>query len=259
MAEEQNPYLSPQTPQRRGSIEPVPLEKPHEPLINNMLGSVVGFCIGVLGNLVAGWLQQEWLNPFTRPLLAVIALLTVAGLGASIWLSRRPLLVPKLPGIKNQRLARSLVLVLIAMPITVAFSSMILASFAGARDCSEVKVKYLELYLGEPKYPLEDKVFELEPVEILNKGNLSGRVVFSNPAVANHCACEWWGETDRIARQRLTETKEARDSSFSIPLQNGVKEITLTLTVGKQVPPSEFRPAKSFNFNIKVQPKTRLQ
>jgi len=228
-----------------------------EPLPNSVLGAVVGFAIGVLGNLVAGWIQQEWLNPFTRPLLAVIVLLTTAGLSASIWLSRRPLLFPKLPGIKDQLLARGLALVLIAMPIAVALSFVLLTTFAEARDCSEVKVKHLELYLGTPQpYPV-DKVIEIEPVEIFNRGNLSGRVVFSNPGVANHCACEWWGETDRRARQKLTEPKEARDCSFSIPLQDGVKEITLTLSVGKQITPSEFKPAKSFDFNIKVQPKTK--
>jgi len=58
-----------------------------------ILGSVLGFLVGVLGNLVAGWIQQDLLgNAFTLPWIAVVLLLTTAGLGAGAWLQRPQIL-----------------------------------------------------------------------------------------------------------------------------------------------------------------------
>ena len=109
---------------------------------------------------MAAWIQQEWLNPFTLPLLYVILALTIVGLSASIWLSRIPSPFPKFLRIKDRFLSRGLALAIIATPITVAFSLVILKTIAGAGDCSEAKVEHVELYLGTPQpYPV-DKTIE---------------------------------------------------------------------------------------------------
>jgi hypothetical protein len=70
------------------------------PLLPAVLGSVSGFLVGVLGNLVAGWIQQDLLgNAFTLPWIVVILLLTAAGLGAGVWMQHSQLLGTKLKAV----------------------------------------------------------------------------------------------------------------------------------------------------------------
>jgi hypothetical protein len=257
MSNEPDPYSSANMSQH-GPAKLVPPDRRQE-YLHHLMASLVGFSIGVLGNLVAGRIQEEWLNPFTRPLLFVIALLTLAGFGADILLKRLSQIGRPIPGIKNQYLARGLVLMIIAFVLATTLSWMLLVIFPWARDCSEVKPKHLELYLGTPRAYSVDNVIQLDPVDIFNRGNLTGRLIFTNPAVAAHCDCEWWGETNQSARQKLTGPKDAKDCGFSIPLDDGVKEITLRLAIGEQVASGKFEPAKYYDISIKVRPKTKLQ
>jgi MFS family permease len=54
------------------------------------LGAVGGFVMGILGNLVAAWIQQDWLkNQFNTIGLIFIIGLTLIGLVLSVWWSVR--------------------------------------------------------------------------------------------------------------------------------------------------------------------------
>lgn len=254
MGEEPNPHPAAQSSDGTISAGSAAPSNPLRPLLNSVLGVLVSFFVAILANLLAHLIQEEWLNPFALPTVVVVVLLTVAGLVISVWLSRgRPLTAPKVLLIRDRRLARGLTWVAIAT-IAVTVSAVLVVTFAEVRGCRELRLAYLELYLATPQsYPGNQEI-RLEPFEVFSRGNLSGRVVFANQTLADHCECEWWGETDQRARQKLAKT-EARTCGFSIALQEGSKEIKLTLNVSEQV--AEFKPVKSFDFTIKVQPKAK--
>lgn len=214
------------------------------------LGIIAGFVAGVLGNLLADLIRQEWFsNPFTPPQAVVILLMTGVGLGASVLLSRRPLPLPKFsqlwPG--HQLLTNVLAIVLLTVPAAALLSTALRGS------CSGVEVSALEFRLtGERlKYPGSD--ITLRYLDLYNRQNLAGRAVFSDLPDGEQCACEWWGRTDKLVYQQLSAPSEAKDCIFSVPFQDGVAEINLTLHVGKQDGTSGFKSLKSFDFNIKVQ------
>jgi hypothetical protein len=56
-----------------------------------LISGLIGFLVGVLGNLIAAWIQQDLLaNAFTLPRIALIVFLAAVGLGAGVWIQRHP-------------------------------------------------------------------------------------------------------------------------------------------------------------------------
>lgn len=55
-----------------------------------LMGGIIGFVLGVLGNLVAAWLQEVVLaNSFTPGRIGAIGVVTVVGLLGAAWWDRR--------------------------------------------------------------------------------------------------------------------------------------------------------------------------
>lgn len=57
-------------------------------LIAGLSGAAGGFIMGILGNLVAAWIQQDWLNNQFKSLGVILIVgLTLVGLVLSVWWS----------------------------------------------------------------------------------------------------------------------------------------------------------------------------
>lgn len=55
-------------------------------VVTGLLGAGGGFIMGILGNLIAAWIQQDWLNNQFKPWgIIFIVGLTLAGLSLSVW------------------------------------------------------------------------------------------------------------------------------------------------------------------------------
>lgn len=104
-----------------------PLKLPGKPPSNQLdrpvpyflafASAVVGFAVGVLGNLVAAWIQEDILHgTFTPTGIAATVVLTVIGLVMGVWLQRRTMPVQ----IKRTLYRVLAVLALVAIALTVA-------------------------------------------------------------------------------------------------------------------------------------------
>lgn len=227
----------------------------HSKEVSPGVGVAAGFVAGVLGNLLAGLIRQELFgNPLTPPQMIVLLLMTLAGLGASVWVARRPFSLPRfLKFWPRRRLFMNVLAFVLLAALVAALLSMWLRLLIRTHDCDEVGVAALELELpaGRQKFP--DREITLRQLDLYNRQNLAGRAVLSNLADREQCACDWWVKTNLLPRQQLPPPSEAKDCIFSIPFQDGVTEINLTLNVGRRVGASGFEKVKYFRFKIKVQ------
>ena len=201
-------------------------------------GLFVGFLIGVLGNLLASGIQQVWFNPFSLPQLSVILLLAIAGLGFASWLKHRPQSLPQFPWLNNQLLARSLPLVLIAIPLTVLLSVLLRETLVKPHNCNEVQIKYVELDLPSPKVIKPNQSITLHPYELSGVIKISGRAVFTDPNVS--CPCEWLGKRDNDLIRKLEKLPNCGVTIESV--NSKLDRVELTLKVGN--------PVQTFYFTI---------
>lgn len=220
------------------------------------LGMVAGFVAGLLGSLLADLIRQGGFgNPFTLPRVLVVIFMTLTGFGAGIWAALRPSSLPGLsrfrPG--HPRLALVLAFILLAVPAAALLSTALDKALIRIRGCGKVEVEALELELPAGRQKFFEREITLRRLDLYNRQNLAGRVVLLNLADGEGCACEWWVKTDLLPRQQLSPPNEAKDCIFSIPLQEGVTEINLTLNVGRRAGASGFERDKYFRFKINVQ------
>lgn len=219
------------------------------------LGVAAGFIAGALGNLLDRLIRQEWFsNSLSPPQVIVLILMTLVGLGASVWVARRPFSLPRfLKFWSRRRLFMSVLTFVLLAALVAALLSTGLRFLIGPHDCGEVGVTALELGLPGGRQKFSGREITLRPLDLYNRQSLDGRAVLSNLADREQCACEWWVKTNALPRQQLSPPNEAKDCIFSIPFQDGVTEINLTLNVGKRVGASGFEKVKYFRFKIKVQ------
>lgn len=220
------------------------------------LGMAAGFIVGVLGNMLADLNRQAWFsNPFAPPQAIVVILMTLAGLCAGAWAARRSLPLPRLtqfwPG--RPRLTLVLAFMLLAIPAAALLSAALDEGLIRVRGCSEVEVTGLELELPAGRQQFFEREINLQRRALFNRQNLAGRALLPDLADGEECVCEWWVRTNLLPRQQLPPRSEAKDCIFSIPFQDGVTEINLTLNVGRRSGASGFEKAKYFRFKINVQ------
>jgi hypothetical protein len=226
-------------------------------LMEPAIGVIVGLVSGILGNLLADLIRQGWFsNPFTSPQVVVPVLMTLAGLYTGIRVARRPLSLPKLSRFwpEHRRLGNVVAFLLLATPVAAGLSMGLREVLIRIRGCGEVEVEALELDLPAGRQKFFEREITLRRLDLYNRQNLAGRVVLSKLPDRGQCLCEWWVKTDLLPRQQLSTPNEAKDCIFSIPFQDGVTEINLTLNVGRRVGASGFEKDKYFRFKIKVQP-----
>jgi hypothetical protein len=180
--------------------------------------------------------------------------MTFAGFCTGIWASRRPFSLPRFLQFRPGRslFMHGLVLVLLAA-LVAALLSIGLHLLIRNHDCSEVGVAALELELPAGRRIFSDREITLQRLDLYNRQNLAGRAVLSNLAAREQCACEWWVRTNLLPRQQLSPPNAAKGCIFSIPFQDGVTEINLTLNVGRRAGASGFEKVKYFRFKINVQ------
>jgi hypothetical protein len=221
------------------------------------LGLVVGFVTGVLGNLLADLIRQGGLgNPFTPRQVIVTILMTLVGLCAGRWAARRPLSLLKLsqsqPG--RQLLANVSAFVLLATLVAALLSTGLREWFIRTRGCSEVEVSALELELNGGRQKFSGRDITIQHLDLYGRQNLAGSALLSNLSGEEGCVCVWSAGVNELTPQQLSSSSVAKDCIFSIlPLQSDVREIDLTLNVGRRAGPSGFETVKSFDFKIKVQ------
>jgi hypothetical protein len=239
---------------KRGGWERL-LKALHSKDVTPGMGLAAGLAAGVSGNLLADLVWQGRLGNQPAPSqLIVIILLTLAGLGASVWVARRPFSLPRFlkfwPGRRLfvNVLAFVLLAALVAAPLSAGLRLLM-----RNQDCSGVGVAALELELQDGRQKFFSREVILQPLDLYNRQNLAGRAVLSNLADREQCACEWWVKTNLLPRQQLSPPNEAKDCIFSIPFQDGVTEINLTLNVGRRADASGFEKVKYFRFKIRVQ------
>ena len=69
---------------------PVQAQPPQAACIFSLIGGSVSFILGILGNLLAAWIQQHFLGTdFTGPWLILIGLLTLTGVLFGAWIETR--------------------------------------------------------------------------------------------------------------------------------------------------------------------------
>jgi MFS family permease len=74
----------------RGAVMSIQTPSNRKTIVIGLLGAGGGFIMGFLGNLVAAWIQQDWLkNQFNTIGLILIIGLTVIGLILSVWWGTR--------------------------------------------------------------------------------------------------------------------------------------------------------------------------
>ena len=209
---------------------------------NALFASVAGFFTGVLGNLLADWMQQEWLNPFAPWHLYVIVVLTAAGLLAGTYG------VPVFLALPIRAPYRRPVFVLVSVSVFL-FATVGACQLPRARPCSELRLAYLTLYIGEVINYRGDEPIPLKSGEAVRRSNQSGRANFSNYRTTAECNCEWWARVNQRPRERLSMTP-ASVCSFSVPFDDTVHDIDLLLHVGADDPNAGFQIENTFNFFI---------
>jgi hypothetical protein len=219
-----------------------PMPDPTNRRRNALFASSAGFFTGVLGNLLADWVQHEWLNPFAPWHLYVIVVLTAAGLlagtyGVPVFLAL-PIRAPY-----RQPVSIVVVVFLLMFAIVVAYQ------LPRARPCSELRLSYLTLFTGDAKDYRGDEPIPLVSGDVARRSNQSGRANFSNSRTTAGCTCEWWARVNRRPRERLSMTP-ASVCGFSIPFDDTVHDIELLLNVGADDPDVGFQIENTFNFLI---------
>lgn len=185
---------------------------------------MITFTLGILGNLIATWLEKQFLRDFfTLPRVATLFLLTAIFLYWDLFsrIRRR---------FGTKRVIATLV-ACAALLVSFTLPAMLVSSRS---DCDGLQVSRVELDLpltNPVALNLSDNhVTDLREQDLQGIQQLSGRAILSAPGA--HCVCRWNGRTDQ--EEVLAELGSSSDCAFTIDLPEQYSRIYLQLQIGER-------------------------
>jgi hypothetical protein len=185
--------------------------------------AAITFGVGILGNLLAAWLQKELLrDSFTLP--RVISLLVLSAIFVYWGLFAR---------VRSRLGSRRWIATLVAGAVLLMCFALLALLIGPRGDCDQVSRVELDMptahttSLNLASY----RITEIHAQDLQNINRLSGRAVLFETRAG--CLCEWSGRTDQDSK--LSDLGSSTNCSFTIDLPAQYNWIYLRLKIGDKL------------------------